>query len=94
MPRPLKKHEELNHHEPHQDTYRQFQDFKDISNHSAKLKELIFFGRIAIFSLVTVLFAFVLLVMNLTPLWAFLFASTLSLAVTSMMTKIIKSFLS
>ncbi|EHI70247.1 DUF3270 domain-containing protein [Streptococcus ictaluri] len=93
MPAPLKNHNAFEDQELQDNSQSKFQDFQDINGHNAKLKELIFFARIAVFSLITVLFAFVLLVMNLTPVWAFLFASLIGLASTSLLAKTLKSFL-
>ncbi|MGT2933338.1 DUF3270 domain-containing protein [Streptococcus catagoni] len=92
MSNQLKKHQEFE--ESQIDQEPKFHDFQEIHNQSAKLEELFFFARIAIFSLITVLFAFVLLSLNLSPLWAFLFSSLLSFGVTFFLSKTIKTFLS
>lgn len=93
MPTPLKKHDAFEHDDSYQESQGKFQDFQEFNCQSAKLKELVFFARIACFSLITVLFAFVLLVMNLAPILAFLFASIISLGITSLLAKGIKSLL-
>lgn len=93
MPTPLKKHDAFEHDDSYQESQGKFQDFQEFNGQSAKLKELVFFARIAGFSLITVLFAFVLLVMNLAPVLAFLFASIISLGITSLLAKGIKSLL-
>ena len=79
---PLKKdHQE--EQEFHDNTSPEFQEFQQFDSNSAKLKELVFFARIALFAISTVIVTFFLLVFNLVPIWAFLFASLISLAVTS-----------
>ncbi|MGT2935784.1 DUF3270 domain-containing protein [Streptococcus castoreus] len=93
MPAPLKKHHELEDYDLSQESQDKFRDFQDFSGQSAKLSELVFFVRVASFSLITVLFAFVLLVMNLAPVWAFLFASIMGLGITSLLSKGIKTLL-
>ncbi|WP_283265638.1 DUF3270 domain-containing protein [Streptococcus dysgalactiae] len=93
MPTPLKKHDAFEHDDSYQESQGKFQDFQEFNGQSAKLKELVFFAWIACFSLITVLFAFVLLVMNLAPVLAFLFASIISLGITSLLAKGIKSLL-
>ena len=50
-----------------------------------------FFARIALFAISTVVVSFFLLVLNLAPIWAFLFASLISLAITSAVSSIIWS---
>lgn len=98
MPTPLKqrqlKQRQLKQQEQEQVSQQKFQEFQDLNGHSSKLKELIFFARIAVFSLITVLFAFVLLVMNLAPVWAFLIASAISLVITSFLSKAITLLMS
>ncbi|HHJ7053021.1 TPA: DUF3270 domain-containing protein [Streptococcus pyogenes] len=93
MPAPLKKHNSVEQDDSYQESQSKFRDFQEFNGQSAKLKELVFFARIASFSLITVLFAFVLLVMNLAPMFAFLFASIISLGITSSFAKVIKSLL-
>lgn len=90
MPTPLEQRQQ----KQEQVSQQKFQEFQDLNGHSSKLKELIFFARIAVFSLITVLFAFVLLVMNLAPVWAFLIASAISLAITSFLSKAITLLMS
>lgn len=62
-----------------QQKYQTFQDF----NHSEKFRELIFFARIALFSILTVCISFGLLMLKLPTLLVFLFAILISLAITS-----------
>ena len=83
MPTPLKQHKDLEEQEQHLqvDDTPKFYEFQEINHRSAKLKELMFFARIALF----------LLVLNLAPIWAFLFASLISLAITSAVSSIIWS---
>ncbi|EGJ26786.1 DUF3270 domain-containing protein [Streptococcus porcinus] len=94
MPSPLKKQDEFDYLNQEIDSEPKFQDFQNLSSQKTKLDELLFFARIAFFSMVTVFFAFVLLAMHLAPLWAFLFSSLLSYGTTLAISKIIHSFLS
>lgn len=94
MPASLKKQEEYDYSQLHQSEVPKYQDFQEPNNYSAKLEELFFFGRIAIFSLVTVFFAFALLAMQLAPFWAFLLSSVLSYGLTSLVAKTLKTLIS
>ncbi|SFR74346.1 Protein of unknown function [Streptococcus equinus] len=93
MPTPLKQHKDLEEQERHLqvDDTPKFYEFQEINHRSAKLKELMFFARIALFAISTVVVSFFLLVLNLAPIWAFLFASLISLAITSAVSSIIWS---
>lgn len=88
MPTPLKQHKELEERHYQEDNAPKFQE---IDHRNAKLKELMFFARIALFGISTVVISFFLLVLNLAPIWAFLFASLISLAITSAVSSIIWS---
>ncbi len=94
MPTPLKQHkklEERHYQEDNAPKFQEFQEFQEIDHRNAKLKELMFFARIALFGISTVVISFFLLVLNLAPIWAFLFASLISLAITSAVSSIIWS---
>lgn len=91
MPTPLKQHEEFEERHYQEDNAPKFQEFQEIDHRNAKLKELMFFARIALFGISTVVISFFLLVLNLAPIWAFLFASLISLAITSAVSSIIWS---
>ncbi|MGT2808148.1 DUF3270 family protein [Streptococcus iniae] len=93
MPASLKKHQDYDYEQYDQSEAPKYQDFQELNNHSAKLEELFFFGRITIFSLITVLLAFALLAMQLAPFWAFLFSSALSYGLTSLIAKTLKSMI-
>ena len=69
------------------------QEFQELNAPSAKLDELFFFAAIAIFSLVTVLFAFVLLALNFSPIWAFLFSGIISFSITNVLKKSVKNLI-
>ncbi|HEO2738935.1 TPA: DUF3270 domain-containing protein [Streptococcus agalactiae] len=73
-----------------QPKFQVFQVFQEF-DHSAKLRELVFFARIALFSITTVLISFLLLALSLTPVWSFLLAMLASLAVTSAVSSFIWS---
>lgn len=88
MPTPLKQHKKLEERHYQEDNAPKFQEF---DHRNAKLKELMFFARIALFGISTVVISFFLLVLNLAPIWAFLFASLISLAITSAVSSIIWS---
>ena len=88
MPTPLKQHKELEERHYQEDNAPKFQEFQEIDHRNAKLKELMFFARIALFGISTVVIS---LVLNLAPIWAFLFASLISLAITSAVSSIIWS---
>ncbi|MGT2958771.1 hypothetical protein A9Q68_04220 [Streptococcus bovimastitidis] len=94
MPSPLKKQEEFDYLYQEADLEPKYQDFQEYNSQSSKLEELLFFARVAIFSMITVLIAFVLLAMNLAPIWAFFISSLISYGATSSLTKSIHSFLS
>ncbi|MGT2887616.1 DUF3270 domain-containing protein [Streptococcus didelphis] len=94
MPAPLKKHQDFDHVELENQQEPKFQDFQEVNHHSGKFQELVFFARLAVFSLMTVLFAFVLLTMNLAPIWAFLLSSIISYALTSLIARALKNVLS
>ncbi|TDE71793.1 DUF3270 family protein [Streptococcus vicugnae] len=91
MSTPLKQHKELEEQHLQENDTPKFYEFQEINHRSAKLKELMFFARIALFSVSTVVVSFFLLVLNLAPIWAFLFASLISLAITSAISSIIWS---
>ena len=71
MPTPLKQHKDLEEQEQHLqvDDTPKFYEFQEINHRSAKLKELMFFARIALFAISTVVVSFFLLVLNLAPIW-------------------------
>ncbi|HGI4766887.1 TPA: DUF3270 domain-containing protein [Streptococcus agalactiae] len=85
MSSPLKQ--EQTHESKTEQAQPKFQEF----DHSAKLRELVFFARIALFSITTVLISFLLLALSLTPVWSFLLAMLASLAVTSAVSSFIWS---
>lgn len=91
MPTPLKQHKDLEDQHLQAEDAPKFYEFKEINHKSAKFKELMFFARIALFAISTVVVSFFLLVLNLAPIWAFLFASLISLAITSAVSSIIWS---
>ncbi|MBM7636372.1 DUF3270 family protein [Streptococcus saliviloxodontae] len=74
---------------PVEDTQKQgaqeerYREYQEINRNNAKFRELLFFARIAIFSIFTVLISFILLVLSVRPLLAFPIALLLSLALTS-----------
>ncbi|WEM65695.1 DUF3270 family protein [Streptococcus parauberis] len=90
MPSPLRKEE---HFEQLQDYQNETPKFQELNAPSAKLEELFFFAAIAIFSLVTVLFAFVLLALNFSPIWAFLFSGIISFSITNVLKKSVKNLI-
>lgn len=51
MPTPLKKHDAFEHDDSYQESQGKFQDFQEFNGQSAKLKELVFFARIAALAL-------------------------------------------
>lgn len=88
MSSPLKQ--EQTHESKTEQAQPKFQVFQEF-DHSAKLRELVFFARIALFSITTVLISFLLLALSLTPVWSFLLAMLASLAVTSAVSSFIWS---
>ncbi|EHJ56153.1 hypothetical protein HMPREF9318_00822 [Streptococcus urinalis FB127-CNA-2] len=93
MSEPLKQHQhEEEKHLENQEAQPRFQEFQAFNTDSNKLSELLFFARIAFFGIITVLISFAFLVLNIKPIWSFVMASILSLAVTVSLSHVIKSF--
>ncbi|RFE01792.1 DUF3270 domain-containing protein [Streptococcus parauberis] len=93
MPSPLRKEEHFEQLQDYQNETPKFQEFQELNAPSTKLEELFFFAAIAIFSLVTVLFAFVLLALNFSPIWAFLFSGLISFSITNVLKKSVKNLI-
>ncbi|MGT2959667.1 DUF3270 domain-containing protein [Streptococcus caballi] len=91
MVAPLKQQRELKDELFQDNSEPKFQEFQEFNTNSAKFRELLFFARIAFFGVTTVVIAFMLLALNLAPLWAFLFALLASLAITSAVSTLIWS---
>lgn len=64
----------------------QFQEFQELNSNSAKFRELVFFARISVFCLSTVLTAFLLLTSGVSALYTFPLAMLVGLAITSTLT--------
>ncbi len=79
----------------HQETEleNKYQSYQDFDHNNIKLRELAFFGQIAIFSIFTVLTAFVLLSFNFGPYLAFPIAMLVATALTSIVYQVIITFL-
>lgn len=79
----------------HQETEleNKYQSYQDFDHNNIKLRELAFFGQIAIFSIFTVLTAFVLLSINFGPYLAFPIAMLVATALTSIVYQVIITFL-
>lgn len=60
-----------------------YREFQELNSNSAKFRELVFFARVAIFSIMSVLSCFILLSLNIGVVWAFLLAVLISTALTS-----------
>lgn len=60
-----------------------YQEFQELNSNSAKFRELVFFARVAIFSIMSVLSCFILLSLGIEVIWAFLLAVLISTALTS-----------
>ncbi|MGT2925958.1 DUF3270 domain-containing protein [Streptococcus cuniculipharyngis] len=60
-----------------------YREFQELNSNSAKFRELVFFARVAIFSIMTVLICFVLLSLGIQSLWAFLLSLLISFALNS-----------
>lgn len=60
-----------------------YKEFQELNSNSAKFRELVFFARVAIFSIMTVLLCFILLSLKMQTLWAFLLALLISTALNS-----------
>ena len=93
MPAPLKQHHDDEQENLQPDASPKYKEFQEFNSNSAKLRELVFFARIALFSVTTVLIAFLLLVLNLSAIWAFVLALLSSLAINSAVTAFIWSLL-
>lgn len=68
-----------------------YQEFYQVDNQSAKLRELLFFARIALFCISSVLLTFLFLTMGLGTLIAFSLAVLLGIAITSTISTFILS---
>ena len=90
MPAPLKQHHDDEQENLQPDASPKYKEFQEFNSNSA---ELVFFARIALFSVTTVLIAFLLLVLNLSAMWAFVLALLSSLAINSAVTAFIWSLL-
>lgn len=93
MPSPLRKEELFEQSQSYQNDIPKFQEFQELDAPSSKLEELFFFASIAVFSLVTVLFAFVLLAINFSPIWAFLLSGLISFSITNALKKSVKNLI-
>lgn len=60
-----------------------YREFQELNSNSAKFRELVFFARVAIFSILSVLSCFILLSLKIGVAWAFLLAILISTALTS-----------
>ncbi|TWS94192.1 MULTISPECIES: DUF3270 family protein [unclassified Streptococcus] len=60
-----------------------YREFQELNSNSAKFRELVFFARVTIFSILSVLSCFVLLSLEIGVGWAFLLAILISTALTS-----------
>ena len=83
MSKPLRQQHDFEEEKLQEDMSPKFQEFQEFNPNHAKLDELKFFARIALFGVLTVVTAFFLLVLNLAPLWAFIISGFLSLAISS-----------
>ncbi|PZO93481.1 MAG: DUF3270 domain-containing protein [Streptococcus pyogenes] len=94
MSAPLKQYHDYEE-DVHVEDSPKFHEFpvKQSQPSGAKLQEVFFFAKVATFSLVAVLFAFVLLALNLAPLWSFLIAGLISLGITSFLSHTVAAFL-
>jgi hypothetical protein len=90
MVAPLRQRKDFKEQDVQEDLTPKFQEFQNINNNSAKFNELIFFARIALFGISTVLVAFLLLVWDFSPFLAFLVASLAGLVVTTIISTLIK----
>lgn len=79
----------------HQDVEldQKYQNYHDFDHNNIKLKELAFFGQVAIFSIFTVLTAFILLSFNISTYLAFPIAMLIATALTSIVYQIIITFI-
>ena len=68
-----------------------YQEFYQVDTQSAKLRELLFFARIALFSISSVLLTFLFLTMGMGTLVAFSLAVLLGIAITSTISTFILS---
>ncbi|MEX2784316.1 DUF3270 domain-containing protein [Streptococcus sp. H49] len=91
MAAPLKKTEQFEQEKLQETPSPKFQEFQEINSNNAKLRELMFFTRVAVFAVTTVLAAFTLLALNLSPIWSFVFALLISAATTSTLSVFIMS---
>ena len=91
MPAPLKQPQQFDNEKHSETVSPKFHEFQEADNDSIKLRELLFFTRIACFAILTVIFAFLLLTIKLSSLWAFTLAILLSLVVTSVVSSVISS---
>ena len=73
---------QTNQNQPNQNQPK-YQEFYQVDNQSAKLRELLFFARIALFCISSVLLTFLFLTMGLGTLIAFSLAVLLGIAITS-----------
>lgn len=87
MAAPLRQ-ENFEQHQEEQQIEQRYHVFQDFSQ-NAKFRELVFFARIAFFTITTVFLAFGLLALNLPTILVFLFAILISLAITSTMSTFI-----
>ena len=78
---------------PNQESQNQpkYQEFYQVDTQSAKLRELLFFARIALFSISSVLLTFLFLTMGMGTLVAFSLAVLLGIAITSTISTFILS---
>lgn len=84
MPSPLKEQKESETPLYQEHIVPKFQEFpKNAHTNSNNKKELFFFMRVAFFGVSTVMISFFLLVLNLAPIWSFLLAFGISLAILS-----------
>ncbi|MGT2801971.1 Protein of unknown function [Streptococcus henryi] len=91
MPELLKQEQQLKEDQLFENASPKYQEFHEIDTNSAKLRELVFFARIACFGTLTVFIAFMLLVANFSSIGAFSLAILLSLIITTVVSSIISS---
>lgn len=88
MVAPLKKENTEQEVTKQQEKIKKYHTFTDYGQ-TSKFRELIFFARIALFAIITVCVAFLLLILNLPTILVFVLATLISLAITSTLTTFI-----
>ncbi|EHJ52580.1 DUF3270 domain-containing protein [Streptococcus macacae] len=93
MPANLNRQPENHEYYDFQEDYTpKYQEFQDFDDSRTKLRELIFFARLAFFCIVTILTCFILLVAKFPPLFAFPSALLISWGVTAAVKSAFKHF--